>query len=71
MTGQLNKDNGLQARLTKGLLITAVWRNGGGSGNISSSTFNEHLCLATVKSSEIPHYAKPPTVTCNAWTTDN
>jgi hypothetical protein len=28
MTGQLNNDNGLQTRWTKGLLITAVWRNG-------------------------------------------
>jgi hypothetical protein len=46
MTGQSNNNNGLQTRWTKGLLITAVWRNGGGSGNINSSAFNKHLCLA-------------------------
>lgn len=46
MTGQLNKNNGLQTWWTKGLLITAVWRNGGGSGNINSSAFNKQLCLA-------------------------
>lgn len=46
MTGQLNNNNGLQTRRTKGLLITAVWRNGGGSGNINSSSSNKHLCLA-------------------------
>ncbi len=44
MTGQLYKNNGLQTRWTKGLLITAVWRNGGGSGSINSSTSNKHLC---------------------------
>jgi len=44
MTGQINNDNGLQTRWTKGLLITAVWRNGGGSGNINSSASNKHLC---------------------------
>lgn len=45
MTEQLNNDNGLQTRWTKGLLITAVWRNGGGSGNINSCTSNKHLWL--------------------------
>lgn len=29
----------------KRLGITAVWRNGGGSGNISVSASNKHLCL--------------------------
>lgn len=38
-------DNGLQTRWKKGLLITAVWRNGGGSGNINSSASNKHLCM--------------------------
>ena len=45
MTRQINNDNGFQTRWTKGLLITAVWRNGGGSGNINSSASNKHLCL--------------------------
>jgi len=29
MTLKLNKDNGLQGLRTEGLLLTAVWRNGG------------------------------------------
>jgi len=29
MTVKLNNDNGLQGRRTEGLLLTAVWRNGG------------------------------------------
>lgn len=45
MTRQLNNGNGLQTSWTKGLLITAVWRNGGGRGNINSYAFNKHLCL--------------------------
>ena len=44
MSRQRNNDNGLQTRWTKGLLITAVWRNGGGRVNINSSAFNKHLC---------------------------
>ncbi len=44
MTRQINNDNGLQTQWTNGLLITAVWRNGGRSGNINSSASNKHLC---------------------------
>ncbi len=29
LTVKLNNDNGLQGRRTEGLLLTAVWRNGG------------------------------------------
>ena len=38
-------DNGLQTRWTEGLLLTAVWRNGGGRGKLNSSFSNQHLCL--------------------------
>lgn len=64
MTGQRNKDNGLQTRWTKGLLITAVWRNGGGGGNINSSASNKHLCLVDSEVLLKP-YAKPQTVSGN------
>lgn len=38
-------NNGLRTRWTKGLLITAVWRNGGESGNINISASNKYLWL--------------------------
>ena len=38
-------DNGLQTRWTEGLLLTAVWRNGGGRGKLNSSFSNQLLCL--------------------------
>ncbi|HRP91067.1 MAG TPA: hypothetical protein PKX92_13630 [Edaphocola sp.] len=44
-TAILNKDKGLQTRKTEGLLLTAVWRNGGGRGKLNSSFSNQHLCL--------------------------
>ena len=36
MTHKLNIDNGLQRRWTEGLLLTAVWRNGGFSASYDS-----------------------------------
>ena len=33
MTTKLNTDNGLQGQTTEGLLLTAVWRNGGFSAS--------------------------------------
>ena len=36
MTLKLNNDNGLQGRRTEGLLLTAVWRNGGFSASYDS-----------------------------------
>jgi len=36
MTRKLNNDNGLQGRTTEGLLLTAVWRNGGFSASYDS-----------------------------------
>ena len=44
-TAILSKDKGLQTRKTEGLLLTAVWRNGGGRGKLNSSFSNQHLCL--------------------------
>jgi len=35
-TTKLNKDKGLQTRKTEGLLLTAVWRNGGFSASYDS-----------------------------------
>ena len=35
-TAKLNKDKGLQTRKTEGLLLTAVWRNGGFSASYDS-----------------------------------
>jgi len=42
---KLNNNKGLQTRKTEGLLLTAVWRNGGGRGKLNSSFSNQHLCL--------------------------
>jgi len=36
MTTKLNTDNGLQRQTTEGLLLTAVWRNGGCSASYDS-----------------------------------
>jgi hypothetical protein len=36
MTTKLNTDNGLQGQRTEGLLLTAVWRNGGFSASYDS-----------------------------------
>ncbi len=36
MTVKLNNDNGLQGQRTEGLLLTAVWRNGGGRASYDS-----------------------------------
>ncbi len=36
MTTKLNTDNGLQGQTTEGLLLTAVWRNGGLSASYDS-----------------------------------
>ncbi|WP_146250416.1 hypothetical protein [Hydrotalea sandarakina] len=36
MTRELNTDNGLQGRTTEGLLLTAVWHNGGCSASYES-----------------------------------
>ncbi|NUM50003.1 MAG: hypothetical protein HUU48_02700 [Flavobacteriales bacterium] len=36
MTTKLNTDNGLQGQMAKGLLLTAVWRNGGCSASNDS-----------------------------------
>lgn len=36
MTTKLNTDNGLQGQKTEGLLLTAVWRNGGFSASYDS-----------------------------------
>jgi hypothetical protein len=36
MTQKLNNDNGLQGQTTEGLLLTAVWRNGGFSSSYDS-----------------------------------
>jgi hypothetical protein len=36
MTQKINNDNGLQGRWTEGLLLTAVWRNGGCSASYDS-----------------------------------
>lgn len=42
-TTKLYADNGLQTRWTESQLITAVWRNGGGSSNINGSASNKLL----------------------------
>ena len=36
MTRELNNNNSLQTRTTEGLLLTAVWRNGGCSASYDS-----------------------------------
>ncbi|MFA5815796.1 MAG: hypothetical protein WC865_09285 [Bacteroidales bacterium] len=45
MTVKLNSENGLQGGQTEGLLLIAVWRNGGFSGKLNGSNSNKHLCL--------------------------
>jgi len=42
MTEKLNIANGCSTRQTEGQQVTAPKKNGGGSANINSCTFNKH-----------------------------
>lgn len=45
MTQKLNNDNGLQGQRTEGLLLTAVWRNGGFTASYDSFVGKQTLVL--------------------------
>ncbi len=58
MAEKCSIDNDFQTQWTKGLLITAAWFNGCGSGNINSRSFNNYLCLFDSKVLRSPNYTK-------------
>jgi len=58
MTTKLNTDNGLQGQKTEGLLLTAVWRNGGFSASYDSEVVYQNLVLRMKFSGENRHLRK-------------
>ncbi len=58
MTTKLNTDNGLQGQKTEGLLLTAVWRNGGCSASYDSEVVYQNLVLRMKFSGENRHLRK-------------
>jgi hypothetical protein len=55
---KLNNDNGLQGRRTEGLLLTAVWRNGGCSASYDSLVVGSSAVLRLNFCAEIPPLRK-------------
>ncbi|MGI6342371.1 MAG: hypothetical protein ACOXZ9_05275 [Bacteroidales bacterium] len=58
MTTKLNTDNGLQGQKTEGLLLTAVWRNGGFSASYDSEVVYQNLVLRMKFSDKNRHLRK-------------
>ena len=54
MTRKLNTDNGLQGLTTEGLLLTAVWRNGGFSASYDSFVVGSSAVLRLNFCAKIP-----------------